>query len=445
VASGNNTILTMQNFKPINDQTCGWVHTTSKASEYPRLQEDKKVDWAIVGAGYTGLAAAYRIAELRPQDSILLLDAEAAGKGASSRNSGYIVDITLNDGGSTLADEKTQLAKNKLNRAGLDLLRNRVEHYNIRCDWDESGKFHCAADSSNFAKLKNFESFLERNQIEHKRWSKQDLNERLGTGYYQQAIQTRSGVLVNPAGLVNGLIANLPNSVQLYEHSPVLKIDEGEVIRLTTPEASVKADRVIIAVNASMPKNGFKTNRVFPLTLTASLSRQLRLEEFESIGRPEPWGVLSVSSMGATVRLTNDKRILVRNTVEWWPDMTMSPSDLEKRRDRNLLGLSKRFPELTGLDMEYTWSGNVCISRNSKPVFEKNGNLLLAGCYNAGGIAMGSLFGKLIVDHALDQESDELNQVLAQDKPGINPPRPLFDIGLQTRLVVNRYRGRMEA
>ena len=434
----------MQNFKPINDETCGWVHTTAKVPAFPRLEEDKQVDWAIVGAGYTGLAAAYRIAELRPQDSIMLLDAEAAGKGASSRNSGYIVDITLNDGGSTLADEKTQLAKNKLNRAGLDLLRNRVEHYNIQCDWDDSGKFHCAADSRNFAKLNNFKDFLERHQLEYQPWSKQDLSERLGTDYYQQAVQTKSGVLVNPAGLVNGLITNLPNSVQVYEHSPVLNIDEGEVVRLTTPKASIEADRVIIAVNASMPKNGFKTNRVFPLTLTASLSRQLRLQEYESIGRPKPWGVLSASSMGATVRLTNDNRILVRNTVEWWPGMAMNPSDLDKRRERNLLGLRKRFPQLTDLDMEYTWSGNVCISRNSKPVFEQNGSLLLAGCYNAGGIAMGSLFGKLIVDHALDQESDELSQVLAQEKPNVNPPRPLFDIGLQTRLAVNRYCGRAE-
>ena len=438
-------ITAMNRFQPINDESCGWVHTTSKAPVFPKLQADRQVDWVIVGAGFTGLSAACRIAELRPQDSILLLDAEAAGKGASSRNSGYIVDITLNDGGSTLADEKTQLTKNKLNRAGLDLLRNRVEKYKINCDWDESGKFHCAADSRNFSKLQNFEKFLQRNRLDHQRWTKAELSERLGTDYYQQAIQTKSGVLVNPAGLVNGLIKNLPTSVELFEHTPVTKIDEGDSIRLTTPEATIRADRVIIAVNASMPKNGIKTNRVFPLTLTASLSRQLTIEEYQAIGKPAPWGVLSASSMGATVRLTNDHRILVRNTVEWWPGMTMHAAELEKRRARNLNGLRKRFPHLTELDMEFTWSGNVCISRNSKPVFEQKKNLFLAGCYNAGGIAMGSLFGKLIVDLALDRPSLELEQVLTQDKPAINPPRPFFDIGLQTRLAVNRFLGRAEA
>ncbi len=432
-------------FQAINDRNCGWVHTTTPAPAFPQLTENKKVDWVIVGAGFTGLSAAYRVAELNPDDSIILLDAEQAGKGASSRNSGYIVDITLNDGGSSLSDEQTQLAKMRLNSSGLNLLRSRVNALNIQCDWDESGKFHCAAHRRNIPKLKNFEGFLERAGLEYQAWSKDRLKQRLGTSYYQYAVQTKSGVLVNPAGLINGLLENLPQSVQLYEQSPVLEIKEGEVIHLTTPEASISADRVIIAVNALMPRSGFKTNRVFPLTLTASMTRPLDESEYDSIGSPLPWGVLSASSMGATVRLTNDHRILVRNTVEWWPTLTMNQAELEKRRQCNLLGLRKRFPRLTDLDFDFTWSGNVCISRNSKPVFERRKNLFIAGCYNAGGIAMGSLFGKLIVDYALNHESDELSQVLNQEKPTFIPPRPFFDIGLQARLAYNRFRGRPEA
>jgi glycine/D-amino acid oxidase-like deaminating enzyme len=195
-----------------------------------------------------------------------------------------------------------------------------------------------------------------------------------------------------------------------------------------------------------MPRLGFKRNRVFPLTLTASLTRPLDDQEYQSIGTPEPWGVLSASSMGATVRLTNDRRIMVRNTVEWWPALAMDEQALAQRREANLLGLSKRFSGLTDLDFELTWSGNVCISRNSKPVFEKSeSNLFVAGCYNAGGVAMGSLFGKLIVDHALGKESEELAQLLAQEKPVIIPPRPFFDVGVKTRLAWQRYQGRKEA
>ena len=432
-------------FKPINDQTCGWANIIDPVSPFPELEGDRQVDWVIVGAGYTGLSAAYRIAELSPNDSIILLDAEQAGKGASSRNSGYIVDITLNDGGATLADDQTQLAKIKLNRAGLELVRQRIEQHEIGCDWDESGKFHCAADKRNIPKLNNFERFLNEAKLPHQVWNKHELSERLGTHYYHHAVQTKSGVLINPAALVNGLIQNLPSQVQVFEQSPALEIKEGETIRVRTPKGSISANRVILAVNASLPKAGFKQSRVFPLTLTASITRPLSDSEYKSIGQPKPWGVLSASSMGATVRFTNDHRVMVRNTVEWWPRMAMDKNELAKRQERNLEGLRKRFPQLENLSFEHSWSGNVCISRNSKPIFEQHDNLLIAGCYNAGGIAMGNLFGKLIVDQALSQPSDELDQVLALDSPTILPPRPFFDIGLMTRLAFNRYRGRFEA
>ena len=433
-------------YQDINDNSCGWTHTAGKFPVFARLEEKRHVDWVIVGAGFTGLAAAFRIAELKPGDSVVLLDAEKAGDGASARNSGYIVDVTLNDGGSSLADEQSQLSKSRLNMAGLELLRRQVRKYNINCDWDESGKLHCAADPKNIPKLKNFEGFLSRVGVPYKVWTKGELSQRLGTDYYQYAVQTHKGVLVNPAALANGLLANLPSSVTVYEHTPVTDIETGEPHRLTTPHGELSTDKVIIAVNALMPRLGYKRDRVFPLTLTASLTRPLDEQEYLSIGKPEPWGVLSASSMGATVRLTNDHRILVRNTVEWWPALAMGETALAQRREKNWLGLRKRFPGLKQLGFDYTWSGNVCISRNSKPVFEKRKNgLFLAGCYNAGGVAMGSLFGKLIVDYASGYESEQLEQVLAQEKPVLIPPRPFLDIGLKTRLAWQRHQGRGEA
>ncbi len=438
--------MQFKHYHSVNDDSCGWTHIAGETPAFPRLEEKRQVDWVIVGAGFTGLAAAYRIAELHPGDSIVVLDAEKAGQGASARNSGYIVDITLNDGGSSLADEQTQLVKSRLNLAGLELLKKRVQHFDIDCDWDESGKLHCAADVRNIPKLKHFEGFLGRADVPYTVWNREELVRRLGTGYYRYAVQTHKGVLVNPAALVKGLLANLPSSVTLYEQSPVLSIQPGKANRLTTPNGELTADRIIVAVNALMPQLGFKRDRVFPLTLTASLTRPLDEQEYQRIGQPEPWGVLSANSMGATVRLTNDRRILVRNTVEWWPALAMDKATLEQRRKTNLLGLRKRFPDLQNLGFDFTWSGHVCISRNSKPVFEKTkDNIFLAGCYNAGGVAMGSLFGELIVDYASGHDSEHLEQVLGQEKPTFVPPRPLLDIGLKTRLAWQRYQGRSEA
>ena len=51
-----------------------------------------------IGAGFTGLSAARKLGQIVKDKKIILIDAQLAGEGASSRNSGYLVDTTLNDG-----------------------------------------------------------------------------------------------------------------------------------------------------------------------------------------------------------------------------------------------------------------------------------------------------------------------------------------------------------
>ena len=47
----------------------------------------KESEWLIIGAGYTGLSAARKLAQLHPNQKIILIDAQLAGEGASTRNS----------------------------------------------------------------------------------------------------------------------------------------------------------------------------------------------------------------------------------------------------------------------------------------------------------------------------------------------------------------------
>ena len=91
---------------------------------------------------------------------------------------------------------------------------------------------------------------------------------------------------------------------------------------------------------------GIKSNYNFPITLTASMTRSLTDEEFKSIGEPKEWGVLPVRPMGATIRMTKDRRILIRNTAEVHNPFKMSKSDLDKRSINQKIGIKKRFPQL---------------------------------------------------------------------------------------------------
>ena len=81
-----------------NDKTCSWVNDLNPRSNIKILQKNEDCEWLIIGAGFTGLSAARKLGQLYPKQKIFIVDAQLAGEGASSRNSGYLVDTTLNDG-----------------------------------------------------------------------------------------------------------------------------------------------------------------------------------------------------------------------------------------------------------------------------------------------------------------------------------------------------------
>ena len=82
----------------LNDNRCAWINDLNIRNNIKTLDSNKDCEWLIIGAGYTGLSAARKLGQLHPNQKIILVDAQLAGEGASGRNSGYLVDTTLNDG-----------------------------------------------------------------------------------------------------------------------------------------------------------------------------------------------------------------------------------------------------------------------------------------------------------------------------------------------------------
>ena len=82
----------------INDNNCWWIKSLISRTNIKTLQLSEDCEWLVIGAGYTGLSAARKLGQLYQNQKIIIVDAQLAGEGASSRNSGYLVDTTLNDG-----------------------------------------------------------------------------------------------------------------------------------------------------------------------------------------------------------------------------------------------------------------------------------------------------------------------------------------------------------
>ena len=104
-----------------------------------------------------------------------------------------------------------------------------------------------------------------------------------------------------------------------------------DIISCEFKNGKIKTKKIIFATNGFLKSLGIKSNYNFPITLTASMTRPLTDEEFKSIGQPKEWGVLPVRPMGATIRMTKDRRILIRNTAEVHNPFKMSKSRFRKK------------------------------------------------------------------------------------------------------------------
>jgi glycine/D-amino acid oxidase-like deaminating enzyme len=408
----------------------GWAELLPKRQAAPSFSENQRVPWVVIGAGVTGLACARRLAELHPDDEILLLEARLVGQGASGRNSGFAVAVSHFTGGFKTDHMEDYRRVNRINKNGLDLLAAQVEAHAIECQWKASGFHHTAADQHSLREYAHFLHYLEAMEITHMPLDQDNLEQRLGTRLYRRGVHVPDGVLLQPAALVRGLADSLPANVRLIEDTPVLKIDTGRPLTLQLEKTQVKTDKLILATNYEAGKLGILQRYIVGSTLSGSLTRILNQDELASLGSLNEWGVLSLHGGGATVRLSADHRLCVRNTAEYHGADLLSDALLKQRQKIHRAGFDKRFLQLAHVPFEYAWSGVEGISRNGTNFFgRRSDNIFLAGGYNGSGLSRGITFGSCLAEYASDGHSALIDDCLACAPAKWIPPRPFLDIG----------------
>jgi|TARA_B100001964_G_scaffold243653_1_gene322273 glycine/D-amino acid oxidase-like deaminating enzyme len=429
-----------------NDKNCSWINDLIPRTNIKTLQSNNDCEWLIIGAGYTGLSVARKLGQLHPNQKIILVDAQLAGEGASSRNSGYLVDTTLNDSFTSNKELESYKKKADIYEIGINAVKKFINEYQVDCDWNECGKYFASSKIEDNKVLSNFSKTLSKLDFDHSLLYEDELSKRLGTSFYDIALHTKGGILLHPGKLVRAMIDVLPNNVVLYENSYLLNWSKNkDVISCKFKEGKINTKKIIFATNGFLKSLGIKSNYNFPITLTASMTRPLTDNEYELIGKPKEWGVLPVKPMGATIRMTKDRRILVRNTAEVHNPHKMSKSELDKRSINQKIGIKKRFPQLPDDIIQSSWSGIVSRTRNSSQIFEKiDQNVFAAGCYNGAGIGVGTLFGEQIAIKASNENTKEIEIIEARNKPTWLPPQPFLNIGIYSRLAYERFKARSE-
>ena len=419
----------------------GWAELLPARQPTPPLRGSHRVPWVVVGAGLTGLACSRRLGELHPDQEIMLLDARQVGQAASGRNSGFVVATSQFAGGVVPGQLDNYRRVNRINRRGLDLLSSLVADHAIDCQWRREGFYHTAADAAAMAEYHRFVHYLDTLEVDYQALDGDELRARLGTAIYRAGILIGDGALVQPAALVRGLADSLPGNVSLHEQSPVLGIDRAKPSTLRLADAEVKADRLVLAMNYEVTRLGVLRSRLVGSTLAGSFTRVLTEAELASLGSLGEWGAISLHSGGATLRLTRDHRISIRNTAEYHGSKLLCDDELARRQPVHRAAFEKRFPQLAQVPFEFAWSGVEGISRNGTNFFgRQQDNIYFAGGYNGSGVSRGTAFGTAIADYASGEDSPTVSDCLACAPGAWLPPRPLLDIAAFF-IVRSRFRG----
>ena len=125
----------------VNDNNCTWISDLSSRTNVKTLSLNLESEWLIIGAGYTGLSAARKLGQLYPNKKIIIVDAQLAGEGASSRNSGYLVDTTFNDGFTSNKELENYKKKTDIYKLGIEAVKRFIKEHQVDCDWNECGKY----------------------------------------------------------------------------------------------------------------------------------------------------------------------------------------------------------------------------------------------------------------------------------------------------------------
>ena len=237
-----------------------WWHAAPRPAQSTVEDLPDSADVVVVGSGFTGLSAALTLA--RAGREVVVLDAQAPGYGASSRNAGF-VGRTLKHSFSTLLqahglDYAVQVYREL--DAAFDFVFGLVSRENINCYLTRCGRFMGALNAEHFG-LMSDELELRHKYLGHpfEMISESEQSEEIGSGRYVGGALMPDFGSIHPGLYHLGLLNTAQSAkAQIIGHTPVTAIrPDGTGFQVDTTRGVLTARDVIVATN------GY-TDRVVP-------------------------------------------------------------------------------------------------------------------------------------------------------------------------------------
>jgi gamma-glutamylputrescine oxidase len=358
----------------------------------PALEGETEADVCIVGAGFTGISAALELAERGY--SVVVLEAERIGFGASGRNGGQIVNGYSRDLEVIAAryghEKAVQLGQMSLE--GGDIIRGRVAQYGIECDLVHGG-FFAAFTEKQIREMAQFKADWERHgHTGLEMVSKADVARYVRTDRYAGGMIDKRGGHIHPLNLVLGEAAAVESlGGRIYEGSRVIGVDMGDRPVVRTRNGSVKASYVLVCGNAYLsPQFPDISGRMMPVSSQVMVTEPLSLDLIESL-LPANYCIEDANYILDYYRRTSDNRLLYGGGIGYGGT---DPKDLTGVIRPNML---KTFPQLKEVRIDYAWSGNFALTLTRIPHMGKLSDKVYFSHGDSGhGVTTTHLLGKIL-------------------------------------------------
>lgn len=371
-------------------------------------------DVAIVGAGYTGLWAAYYLIRADPSLRIAIVEAEQAGFGASGRNGGWASAL--------FPASIAALAKRSSRDAAIRMTRA------MQATVDEIGAV-AAAEGWDIGWAKGGTVVAARSPLQRDRaraeideWRSwgfgeddyayldaDDAARRIGATDVLAATYTPHCAAIHPARLARSLAREVVAAgVRLYEQTPAIAIEPG-VVR--TAHGDVRAPIVVRATEG------------YTRTLAGEVRTLAPVYSLMLATEPLPDAVWQDVGLGQRETFSDGRRLIIygQRTADGRlafggrgaPYHFGSRISPEQDRDPAVHAalwrvLTDLFPAVAGASVTHTWGGPLGIARDwwASCGLDRATGLAWSGGYVGDGVGTANLGGRTLADLILDRRTD---------------------------------------
>ena len=384
------------------NQSSYYEASVNRPAPEPALQGSVQADVVVVGGGFAGLSAALESAQRG--FSVVLLEADRVGSGASGRNGGQaIVGFASGQGefDDQLGAERSQQAWDMSVQA-VNLIEQRVAAHGIDCDWQRSYTY--VADSRHKADALRAEFDDHSRRGVACEWAEgAEVSRLIGSARYVAAFHEKTSGHLHPLKYALGLArAAQAAGVRIFEGSPVVGLRRGAALVAVTAAGQVTARFGVLAGNATLPEYGPQVApeiapRIMPVGTYIVGTAPLDPSLCERL-IPHHAAVCDNNFVLDYFRFSADHRMLFGGRVSY---TTRTPTNLKGRMAQRM---GEVFPELKNAPVEFVWGGFVDISMNRAPDFGRLGdNLYYLQGFSGHGVALTGLAGQLVADAVAGQ------------------------------------------